>query len=86
VGGALDGKVQPTGFQFDALSLMRRFDRVDKLDWTSCASDGTSSLSPCVTLEGVACGEPLKLHVRAFPTDGVEAGLRRYHDGRVELT
>jgi len=87
VGGALDGKVQPTGFEFNLLALMRRFDRVDAMDWASGPNQDESAPDRSrITLEGVACGEPLRLHVRANPTDGVEAGLRRHHDGRVELT
>ena len=87
VGGALDGQLQPVGFQFDMLSLMRRFDRVDLMEWSTGISEGESGASgSLVTIEGVACGEPLRLHVRSTSTVDAGAGMRRHQDGRVELT
>jgi hypothetical protein len=87
IGGARDGQLQPTGFQLDLLSLMKRFDRIDVLDWNAMPARGDSAADGSfVTLEGVACGEPLRLHVLATPIDGTAPGLRRHQDGRVELT
>ena len=83
VGGARDGQLQPIGFQFDVLSLMRRFDRVDLMEWSVAGSETGDSV---VTLEGVACGEPLRLQVRSTPAADAKAGMRRHQDGRVELT
>ncbi len=86
IGGALDGQQQPIGFRFDVQSLVRRFDRVDSLDWTSMpvSDDGREAASQ-VTLEGVACGEPLRLHIRATAIPKARAGMRRHLDGRLEL-
>jgi hypothetical protein len=87
VGGALDGQLQSVGFQFDMLSLMRRFDRVDLMEWSAGISEEEAGVSgSMVTIEGVACGEPLKLHVRSTTTADAGAGMRRHQDGRVELT
>jgi len=87
VGGALDGQLEPTGFQFDLQSLMRRFDRVDLMEWSAAPDhDAPDAGRSFVTVEGVACGEPLRLHIRSVPTTGAGVGMRRHHDGRVELT
>jgi hypothetical protein len=87
VGGARDGQMQSEGFQFDILSLMRRFDRVDLIEWSvaSIRSDSEPGDS-IVTLEGVACGEPLRLEIRSAPIAHARPGMRRHQDGRVELT
>jgi hypothetical protein len=79
VGGARDGQIQAVGFQFDVLALMRRFDRVELMEWSATAES-------FVTLEGVACGEPLRLHIRSTPAEEAGTGMRRHQDGRVELT
>jgi hypothetical protein len=86
VGGALDGQHQPVAFQFDLLSLMRRFDRVDAIDWSAELPDQSTVNGSFVTVEGVACGEPLRLHIRSMPAAGARPGMRRHSDGRVELT
>jgi hypothetical protein len=83
VGGARDGQMQAVGFQFDVLSLMRRFDRVDLMEWSAGESESGDSV---LTLEGVACGEPLRLQIRSAPAADAKAGTRRHQDGRVELT
>jgi hypothetical protein len=87
VGGALDGQLQAMSFQFDVLSLMRRFDRVDLMEWSVASMrDGQETADSLVTLEGVACGEPLRLQIRSTPIAEAQAGMRRHQDGRVELT
>jgi hypothetical protein len=87
VGGARDGQLEAIGFQLDVQSLLRRFDRVDSLAWV--VTPGPNDESPCssrITLEGVACGEPLRLHVRSEPQPGMPAALRHHLDGRIEVT
>ncbi|HVJ69331.1 MAG TPA: hypothetical protein VM510_15200 [Caulifigura sp.] len=87
VGGAQDGQLKTIAFRFDLQSLFRRFDRVDVVEWTSLPADaeGADNLS-VVTVEGVACGEPLRLLVRTTAVERARAGMRRHQDGRVELT
>ncbi len=87
VGGAQDGQLDATGFQLDLLSLMKRFDRIDQMEWNAMPARGDAAGDGSfVTLEGVACGEPLRLHVRATPPERTRAGMRRHQDGRVEVT
>ncbi len=86
VGGARDGQLQSTPFQLDVAALMKRFDRVDACHWNALPPQGDAAAdNSCITLEGVACGEPLRLHVRATPVASARVALRRHHDGRIEL-
>lgn len=85
VGGAEDGIVRPTSFDFDVALAVKRFDDVQNLQWTACpdpwtegGSDGNSQLA----IEGLVKGQPLRLLVTSVPPEEAGPAFKQYPDGR----
>ncbi|QDT49515.1 hypothetical protein [Symmachiella dynata] len=87
VGGKNDGQNLPLSFQFDMHELYRRFNLVERWEWTAhpaknaAFADEEASL---VTIEGYWDDNPIRLKLIESPPSKVGPGLREFPNGHRE--
>lgn len=84
VGGADDGQMQHTDFQFDLLKLKDLFSRVDLFGWSAFPDRRESDDLPAssfVTVEGQVDGHSLRLQLYSVPPSEAGPALRQFSDG-----
>ncbi len=89
VGGKDDGRKKPIDFQFNLQELHRKFNLVERLDWTACPQIGRASQPDrepvsLITIEGYWGDHPLRLNIFETPPVQIGPGLREYPNGRRE--
>jgi hypothetical protein len=85
VGGADDGAIVPTGFQFDVDAVRSLFDRTDRITWQAFPAGCLRNLGDVddasLLIDGVLNEQPLQLIVTMRPPAGIGPGLLRDLNG-----
>jgi hypothetical protein len=85
VGGADDGAVVPTGFQFDVDAVHALFDRIDRMTWQAlpagCQRNPADADEASLMIDGVLNEQPLQLVVALRPPAEIGPGLLRNLNG-----
>lgn len=83
VGGKDDGRSQVANFDLGILKLIKCFDDVTDITWSSIASTPDTGRS-FITLDGIKGQQSVCLKVYAFPPRDSGLALRTHLDGSVE--
>ena len=87
VGAKYDGQNRPLSFQFDLQDLYRRFNLVERCQWTAypvTEVDSEKQEASLITIEGYWADNPIRLKLFETPPDMLGPGLREFPNGHRE--
>ena len=89
VGGEQDGRTDYVSFRVDICGIARAFDSISRSEWVvvPTPSDWLRVLDHSFfVLDGIWQGQAVRLTITATPPEEMGPGMRKYPDGRCELS